>query len=240
MAGRPQVPAPDISEKGATVDGEQQASEQRLFMQFLAFGDCPDIAPLIAALERANIPAVLYEDVNDSRGVGLLTFNENPIHFVETVRPFLLEEPFASLTQKEEHTTLGRTYSLGYEQDLDDTLFHRPIRTVLNKDWPWAVWYPLRRSGKFETLEREQQMGILREHGTIGMSFGGSDLAHDVRLACHGLDKNDNDFIIGLIGPNLFPLSKIVQTMRSTEQTSQYLDHLGPFFVGHVVWQSEH
>jgi hypothetical protein len=26
--------------------------------------------------------------------------------------------------------------------------------------------------------------------------------------------------------------------MRKTVQTSQYLQTLGPFFVGHVVWQS--
>jgi hypothetical protein len=27
--------------------------------------------------------------------------------------------------------------------------------------------------------------------------------------------------------------------MRKTEQTSQYLDSLGPFFVGKVAWQSK-
>jgi chlorite dismutase len=38
----------------------------------------------------------------------------------------------------------------------------------------------------------------------------------------------------------LFPLSAIVQEMRKTEQTSQYLDSLGPFFVGKVLWRSAH
>ena len=32
------------------------------------------------------------------------------------------------------------------------------------------------------------------------MSFGAADYAHDIRLACHGLDKDDNDFVVGLIG----------------------------------------
>ena len=59
-----------------------------------------------------------------------------------------------------------------------------------------------------------------------------------MRLACHGLDKNDNDFIVGLIGPKLHPLSAVVQEMRKTEQTSQYLDSLGPFFIGRAAWQS--
>ena len=64
------------------------------------------------------------------------------------------------------------------------------------------------------------------------MTFGAADLAHDVRLACHGLDRDDNDFVIGLIGKELFPLSAVVQAMRKTQQTSLYLDRLGPFFVG--------
>ena len=67
------------------------------------------------------------------------------------------------------------------------------------------------------------------------MAFGSADLAHDVRLACHGLDRDDNDFVIGLIGKELFPLSAVVQAMRRTQQTSLYLDRLGPFFVGRKV-----
>ena len=34
------------------------------------------------------------------------------------------------------------------------------------------------------------------------------------------------------------PLSAIVQVMRKTQQTSLYLDRLGPFFVGRAVWQT--
>jgi len=117
-------------------------------------------------------------------------------------------------------------------------LLDRPRRTVLNPLWKWGVWYPLRRSGKFAQLAEREQRVILAEHGTIGMSFGVGDYAHDVRLACHGLDKDDNDFIVGLIGKDLYPLSAIVQAMRKTQQTSLYLERLGPFFVGRALWQS--
>jgi chlorite dismutase len=132
----------------------------------------------------------------------------------------------------------GRTYALGYEPDLQNALFDRPRGTVLNPDWKWAVWYPLRRNGRFAQLAAEEQRTILAEHGEIGMRFGAADYVHDVRLACYGLDRDDNDFVIGLIGKDLFPLSAIVQTMRKTQQTSLYLDRLGPFFVGRTVWQS--
>ncbi len=233
---RPEIP--DLSEKGGARNGVQQKSDTRLFMQFLAFTDCKDSRALGEALAAAHIQGVVYEDMNDPRGVGILTFNLDPNFFIDTLRPVLSREPFASLTPEPRYTMLGRTYSLGYEPNLEETLFERPRRTVTNPAWKWAVWYPLRRSGKFEHLPKEEQMAILREHGTIGMAFGAGDYGHDIRLACHGLDQNDNDFVIGLIGKELFPLSALVQTMRKTQQTSLYLENLGPFWVGRAIWQN--
>jgi chlorite dismutase len=230
---------PDLSEKGGMKNGQPQRSDERLFMQFLAFGGSADSKPLAAALAASGLAGVLYEDVNDPHGVALLTFASDPGLFVDRVRPLLNAAPFASLTQKPEFTMLGRTYAIGYEPDLRETLLDRPRRTVLNPEWTWSVWYPLRRSGRFAQLPPEEQRVILAEHGAIGMSFGAGDYAHDIRLACHGLDKQDNDFIVGLIGKDLYPLSKIVEAMRKTQQTSLYLERLGPFFVGRAVWQSD-
>jgi chlorite dismutase len=118
-------------------------------------------------------------------------------------------------------------------------LFVKPRTKLLNPELQWAVWYPLQRAKKFQTLPADHQRRILAEHGTLAKRYGAGGHAADVRLACHGLDKNDNDFIVGLLGPKLHPLSAIVQEMRKTEQTSQYLDSLGPFFVGKVAWQSK-
>ncbi len=229
---------PDISERGGLKGGVSQRSDARLFMQLLAFGDCADAEALAAPLSEASVPGVVYEDLNDPRGVAILTFNRDPNFFVDRVRSVVACDPFARLTPRPEFTMFGRTYSLGYEPDLEDVLFHRPARTVLNPDWRWAVWYPLRRNGRFAQLPAEEQRVILAEHGAIGMAFGAADYAHDIRLACHGLDRNDNDFIVGLIGKDLHPLSAVVQAMRKTQQTALYLDRLGPFFVGRAVWQA--
>ena len=76
------------------------------------------------------------------------------------------------------------------------------------------------------------------EHAMIGMAYGEADFAHDIRLACYGLDKNDNEFVIGLVGKDLHPLSHLVQKMRKTEQTAKYIQSLGPFFIGKTFWQS--
>jgi len=229
---------PDLSEKGGIRNGQPQRSDRRLFMQLLAFGGCHDSRSLADALARSGVKGVLYEDVNDPRGIALLTCDEDPASFVDRVRPLLNAPPFTALAQKPEYTMLGRTYAIGYEPDLVDVLLERPRRTVLNPAWRWALWYPLRRSGRFAQLPADEQRVILAEHGAIGMSFGAADYAHDIRLACHGLDKDDNDFIVGLIGKELFPLSAVVQAMRKTQQTALYLERLGPFFVGRAIWQT--
>ena len=207
-------------------------------MQLLAFGGCRDSQGVARHLAQASVDGVLYEDLNDPLGIAVLTLAQDPNHFVEGVRPALTSGPFESLVLKPDYTMFGRTYAIGYEPDLRDTLVDRPRRTVLNPAWRWSTWYPLRRSGRFSQLAPEEQRTILAEHGAIGMTFGAADLAHDVRLSCHGLDRDDNDFVIGLIGKELFPLSAVVQAMRKTQQTSLYLDRLGPFFVGRAIWQS--
>lgn len=233
--GRARIEPPDISERGGLKNGQPQRSDSRLFMQLLVFGDCTDAASVLSYLDGVADGVAVYEDLNDPRGIAVLTLGEDPDVFVSRVRPRLTAGVMKGLTLKPRFTMFGRTYALGYEPDLREVLIDRPRRTVLNPDWPWAIWYPLRRNGAFAQLSDEQQRVILKEHGQLGMAFGAADYAHDVRLACHGLDRDDNDFVIGLIGKELFPLSALVQAMRKTQQTSLYLDRLGPFFVGRKV-----
>ena len=233
------VEVADVAEHGRTAEGETTSLDRRLFMQLHAFGGASETGALVSALESSGIEGVLYEDVNDPTGVALLTLGEEPEVFVSALRAFLQASPFSALEPKPELTMLGRTYALGYEQDLEETLVERPRRRVLDPGLRWAIWYPLRRAGSFEQLSRKEQNTILMEHGGIGMAFGRAGLGYDIRLACHGLDRADNDFVVGLLGPELHPLSIIVQRMRKTRQTSLHLERLGPFFVGRVAWQGK-
>jgi len=238
---RPEESEPDgvdVTEHGRSADGETISLDRRLYMQLHAYGGARDTAALIAALEAEGVAGTLYEDVNDPTGVALLTLSESPETFVSQYRAFLQSVPFAALEPKPAFTMLGRTYAIGHEQDLEETLVERPRSRVLDPALPWAIWYPLRRAGSFEQLSRREQDTILMEHGGIGMAFGRAGLGFDIRLACHGLDRDDNDFVVGLLGPELHPLSIIVQRMRKTKQTSLHLERLGPFFVGRVAWQS--
>jgi len=234
--------APDTRERGAPRDGAPQSLDRRLFAQLLVF-EAREPAPgdVLANLRRAlvdrGVSAIVYADVGAPAGFGLLSLTEDPADFVTKVR-VACHALGAGVRQRHELTMLGRTYSTGFEQDLEHWLLERPRRTLMNEAWPWAIWYPLRRVGGFERLDAAEKGSIMREHGGLGRAYGEADLAHDVRLACHGLDPNDNDFVIGLIGRELHPLSHVVQTMRRTRQTAEYMERMGPFFVGRAVYRT--
>ena len=235
--------APDLLERGAPIDGQPQRLDRRLFFQLLVFDVAPSDSPTAAMselskhLEQREIEAVIYADLHNPRGFALLTWAEDPGHFITSVRPLLDHGPLHAVSTRDGWSMVGRTYSSGYERDLAYWLIDRPKDTVLCDEWSWAIWYPLRRKGPFNRLDPKEQGAMLREHGTIGRSYGTADLAHDVRLACAGLDANDNDFVIGLVGKDLYPLSHVVQSMRRTQQTADWMEQMGPFFVGRKVWQ---
>jgi hypothetical protein len=241
---QPSLPNIDVNEYGGKKDGIKQSMNRRLFMQLLVFdlkggGEVDGVVKdTVSLLTSRRVPGVVYADTQNPRGVGLLTWGEDPARFVREVRPIFATETLRHAELRNDWSMLGRTYSTGHEPDLEFVLLHRAIENVMNESYPWHIWYPLRRSGAFAKLEGIEQSHILREHAAIGMAYGQQELAHDVRLACHGLDAKDNKFVIGLVGRELHPLSHLVQTMRKTRQTSEFIVQMGPFFVGHALGRS--
>jgi hypothetical protein len=242
--GRAGLPPIDLRERGGPVDGEPQLADRRLYVQLRVFrarrpgdGVGPDatMAAARAAVDTLPCTAVVYEDVHDPAGLGIVVASEDPAVLAGPARTVLAGAPFGDMLFDGRMAMLGRTYGLGHEPDLLDALVRRPLRHLQNANWPWAVWYPLRRTGAFARLEEAERRAVLREHSAIGMAFGRADLVHDIRLACYGLDPADNDFVIGLLGADLHPLSAVVEAMRPTRQTAEFIERLGPFFVGRVA-----
>jgi hypothetical protein len=239
---QPGLPTIDVHEHGGKRAGERQSMDRRLFMQLLVFDVPPagrpagDVAGHTAELMAEHrVAGVVYADTMSPRGIGLLTWSEDPAHFVRAVRPLFALDPLAAVVSRDRYAMLGRTYAIGHEPDLEYALLRRAIDNVANDAYPWHVWYPLRRTAAFARLEPHDQSQILREHAQIGMAYGAQELAHDIRLACYALDAEDSEFVIGLVGRNLHPLSHLVQAMRKTRQTSEFVSKMGPFFVGHVL-----
>lgn len=241
--GNPQSqPGIEIRERGAPRDGQPQWLDRRLFMRLTAFeapagsSAAAASARLAQSLTERRIEAVIYADVNHPLGFAVVALAEDPGLFTGSLREAESEVITGfGLRVNTDFSMLGRTYSTGFEPDLAFWLLERPRQTLLEAAWDWAVWYPLRRRGPFERLEGRERGAILKEHAEIGRAYGEHDLAHDIRLCCHGLDPNDNDFVIGLIGKDLYPLSHVVSAMRRTRQTAEFIEHMGPFFVGRVI-----
>jgi hypothetical protein len=241
-SGAEELVAVDVSERAGGRGAPAQVLETRLFMQLQVFtsdiggaASASQLQRIGEAISAHDMPAVLYEDVNDPCGIGVLSWSEDPAHFVTRLRPALQTLQGSGLRQRQELAMLGRTYATGFEADLRFWLLTRPKETVQNQAWPWAVWYPLRRIGSFARLAGQERGAIMAEHGKVGRAYGAQDLAHDVRLACYGLDTNDNEFVIGLVGKELHPLSHVVESMRRTRQTAEFMQQMGPFFVGHAA-----
>ena len=235
---RPQRPEPpNIQEVGAPLDGKPQVSDRRLFFQLHVFKDCLDPNLIVEKLEKGSLNAVLYDDLNHPTGLGVLLVAEDPAALIIESRNLLDVSNRSDLSYRPEMTMTGRTYSSGREPNLEEWLLNKPLQNVLNPDFPWAIWYPLRRSPEFYRLEHRERGRILGEHALLGRGYAAGGYASDIRLACFGLDTNDNEFVIGVVGPDLHPLSRLIQDMRQTEQTTKYIESLGPFFVGKVQKQ---
>ena len=94
----------DVRERGGDRDGIPQILERRLFMQLMVFESDKKLSPadslrsLAAVLTRRNVPSVVYEDVNDPHGLGVLTWSEEPLDFTDKVRPVFGEPETSSLS----------------------------------------------------------------------------------------------------------------------------------------------
>ncbi len=218
-------------------------------MQLITFQDLApedlskDTSDLIhKALKQAGIPHVVYDSIQQADQFAVCVWSEDPSYFSEGVRPVLREFMGKMGNLKLLTTMFGRTYSNGHEADLEFALLKKPPKVVLEPQGEYAIWYPLKRTGSFYLEDPGSQCKMLLEHAAIGRSYGMADLAQDVRLQSFGTDEKDNEFIIGIVGKELHPLSKVIQDMRKTRHTSEFMDSLGPFFVGkrRGRWPEEH
>jgi chlorite dismutase len=229
-------PPIDLAERAGHHVGQPQELHTRLFVQLQVFscdrnaGPSSAIATLRSLLAARGVSGVIYDDLHDPRDIGVLCWSEDPGDIVRHTRAALQHRALGDLRGRPGFSMLGRTYATGFETDLRFALLERPRQTLLNPDWPWAVWYPLRRTGAFAQLADAERGRLLAEHGALGRAYGAQDLAHDIRLACCGLDTHDNEFVIGLVGKELHPLSHVVESMRRTQQTAEFMQHMGPFF----------
>src|SRR5947209_20443191 len=69
---------PDLREKATNPKGEAQVSEKRLYLQLQVYTGCDRAESLVEELKASGLESVLYLDVNDPKGVGVLAMSEDP------------------------------------------------------------------------------------------------------------------------------------------------------------------
>eukprot|EP00397_Hematodinium_sp_SG-2012_P014011 GEMP01014237.1.p1 GENE.GEMP01014237.1~~GEMP01014237.1.p1 ORF type:complete len:305 (+),score=88.54 GEMP01014237.1:80-994(+) len=228
-----------LDERGA----EGKTLDKRLYMQFNVLDAENGYAALNAesllhtALQNKKINHVIYADTVNPSSIGVLTWSSDPTFFVDVLRPVLQEKSFAPLKFRPGWQLFGKTYTNGHEKDLEYWLMQKPVDAALNENNRFALWYPMRRNGSFYLLSPKEKCDLVLDHAAIGRAYGVAGHAADIRLNCFGIDADDNEFVVGLLGQELNSLSKVVQDMRVTRHTSQYMDKLGPFFVGQKKFQ---
>ena len=90
---QPGLPTIDVLEYGGKREGVRQAMDRRLFMQLLVVDTAPGQSAeetgkrLADVCARERLAAVVYADAMGPHGIGLLTWSEDPAHFVRKVRP---------------------------------------------------------------------------------------------------------------------------------------------------------
>ena len=103
-SGVPGFSGPNITETGAAVDGVPVTLDERAYYQLHVFTGAGDTREIVAAVRESKLNAVVYADVNDPRGVGILIISEDPALFVGKARNLLAGPPFDRLERLEEFT----------------------------------------------------------------------------------------------------------------------------------------
>ena len=73
------------------------------------------------------------------------------------------------------------------------------------------------------------------EHGGIGRAYGEADYAHDVRLACHGLGTEDNDFHCRFDGQRVVSALAACATDAQNKTDIRIFGKIGTVF----YWESD-
>lgn len=240
----PHMKPPCLEEKGMIKsDGTREQMNERLYVQLRvldftsAQGREEGLMAAEAALKRSALQFVVYKDVCSSTALGVLCWTKDPHQLATEFNDLIcslicVHDGVIAAEERSGWSMFGRTYSAGHEISLKDALFDRPIRHIKDSNCQYAVWYPMRRKATFYTQPPEDRCSMLLSHAAIGKSYSDIGAVHDVRLKCFGMDPHDNEFVIGLVSSNINSISRVVEDMRATRHTAEFVESLGPFFTG--------
>lgn len=204
-----------------------EPTESSLFVQLLVFTDCVEIKPLLLPLDHLSMGCVVYKNFNDPRGVALLAATHDPELIVTDLRDVVCSRAFRILMRRPDLTMTGRTWD-GTNQHSDQL-----EAVVKNQERPWGLWYPMRGTPAFASLDEAEQGTVLDSiTSAAGLNV---DAFSQIWLKSHALDCDGNEFVHGVHASSPRHLSRFVEAITRSEQYAKHIASAGPFFVGRVV-----
>lgn len=91
---------------------------------------------MFRALTSAGLDAVLYKEVSDPTGVGLLVMSEDAETLTGDLHELFRNRPFSALVRKPDHARLGVTYAPADDGDSLQAMADRRRERLLNPAWP--------------------------------------------------------------------------------------------------------
>lgn len=201
-----------------------EPTDSSLFVQLLVFTDCTEIKPLLLPLDHLSLDCVVYKDFNDPQGIALLAMTDDPELIVTDLRDMVCSRAFRVLMQRPDFTMTGRTWD-GTNRRWDEL-----EAVVKNQERPWGLWYSMRGTPAFASLDEAEQGAVL-DSITSPAGLNADDFGQ-IRLKSHALDRGGNEFMHGVHARSPRHLSRFVEAMTRTEQYAKHIAGAGPFFVG--------
>jgi hypothetical protein len=203
---------------------ESAANDTPLFLQLLVFTDCVDYKPLSLQLDRLPIDCLLFKDLRDPQGIGLLAFSDDPEHIASDLRDMLSSRLFRAFMLRHELTMTARTFG-------DIARAREELEAATrNREWPWAIWHPIKGTAALAALDEKLHAAAFGRMVDV-TGLGPSDFGR-VLLKGHGLDGHGNDFVQGFFGRHLHQLSAIIESTQRSPLHGELVSASGPYFVG--------
>ncbi len=183
-----------------------------------------DLAPALAAVERAGVTLRGFYDVSSIRADADLMIwlhGATPERLQWALRELRRSAPLRSL--------LPAWNALGVHRDAEFTAGHLPAFMRGLAPEAWLTVYPFVRSYDWYLLPDDERRGLLADHGRKGSEFS-QVLANTVASFALG----DYEWILALEAPELVDLVDLMRHLRKTEARRHVREEV-PFYTGRRI-----
>jgi chlorite dismutase len=189
-------------------------------------GGAPDLAPAVAAVEKAGVTIRGFYDVSSMRADADLMIwlhGEVPEKLQWALRELRRSLP----------GLLPTWNVMGVHRDAEFTANHLPAFMRGRQPEAWLTVYPFVRSYDWYLLPDEERRAMLGQHGRKGAEYT-QVLANTVA----GFALGDYEWILALEAPELVDLVDLMRHLRQTEARRHVREEV-PFYTGRRIGLDE-